>query len=56
MKKKDKSNAIKGAGRGKDGTFAIIEMETGEQLIPSEASMQLKQGNINSNYSGEEEK
>lgn len=55
LKKKDKSNVIKEAGRGRDGTFAQVKLETGEELIPSEATRQLKQGNIKSNYHDEEE-
>ena len=50
MKKKNKSNEIIEAGRGKDGTYAQVTLDSGDTLIAEEAVRQLKRGNIKSNY------
>ena len=50
----NKEKAIKRAGRGRDGTFAQVELETGEEILPEEAVRRLKQGRLKTDYHQEE--
>ncbi|MFZ7103708.1 MAG: hypothetical protein ACOWWO_13785 [Peptococcaceae bacterium] len=41
------------AGRGRDGDFAEVHIESGEELLPQEAVRQIKLGNVAADYSHE---